>query len=66
MDVEELGSAPVEADGLALVDIALEVVVGDALLCAGLVETFNNRELALGWDRYIREGGLRTGSSCRP
>lgn len=39
MDVEELGGAPVEADGLALVDVALEVVVGDALLGAGLVET---------------------------
>lgn len=39
MDVEELGGAPVEADGLALVDLALEVVVGDALLRAGLVKT---------------------------
>jgi hypothetical protein len=41
VNVEELGRAPVEADGLPLVDLALEVVVGDALLGAGLVETAN-------------------------
>ena len=52
VDVEEFGGAPVEADGLALVDLALEVVVGDALLCAGLVETIEDRGLALVWDRY--------------
>ena len=39
MDVEELCGAPVEADALALVDLALAVVGGDALLLAGLCET---------------------------
>lgn len=39
VDVEELGSAAVEADALALVQIALAVVVGHALLGAGLGET---------------------------
>ena len=32
--VEELGGASVEADALALVELALAVVVGNALLCA--------------------------------
>lgn len=31
---EELGGAPVEADGLALIELALAVVLGDALLGA--------------------------------
>lgn len=36
--VEELGGAAVDADGLALVKLALAVVGGDALLLAGLLE----------------------------
>lgn len=37
--VEELCGAAVEADGLALVELALAVVVGDALLLARVLET---------------------------
>lgn len=37
--VEELGGAAVEADGLALVELALAVVGGDALLLARFLET---------------------------
>jgi hypothetical protein len=37
--VKELGCATVEADGLALVELTLSVVVGDALLLARLLET---------------------------
>lgn len=37
--VEELGCATVEADRLALVELALAVVVGNALLLARLLET---------------------------
>lgn len=39
VDVEELADAAVEADGLALVQVAFAVVVGDAFLGAGLGET---------------------------
>ena len=39
MDVEELGGAPVETHTLALVEVTFAVVVGDALLGAGTVET---------------------------
>lgn len=38
VNVEELGGAPVEADALALVELALAVVIGHALLGAGLGE----------------------------
>ena len=38
VDVEELGSAPVETHALALVELALVVVVGNALLLAHLRE----------------------------
>lgn len=37
--VEELGGATVEADGLALVELALAVVGRDALLLARLLQT---------------------------
>lgn len=37
--VEELCGATVEADGLALVELALAVVVGDTLLLARVLET---------------------------
>lgn len=37
--VEELGGAAVEADGLALVELAFAVVGGDALGLAGLLES---------------------------
>lgn len=37
--VEELCGAPVEADGLALVELAFAVVGGDALLLAGILQT---------------------------
>jgi hypothetical protein len=37
--IEELGRAAVEADGLALVELALAVVGGNALLLAGGLET---------------------------
>lgn len=47
MDVEELCGAPVEADTLALVDLALAVVGGDALLLACLCETICARVLAV-------------------
>lgn len=43
MDVEELGRAPIETDALALVDLALAVVVGDALLLAGLCKAVETR-----------------------
>lgn len=36
VDVEELGHAAVEADGLALVEVAFAVIGGDTLLGAGL------------------------------
>lgn len=36
VDVEELGHAAVEADRLALVEVAFAVVGGDTLLSAGL------------------------------
>jgi hypothetical protein len=39
VDVEELGDTAVEADGLALVEVALTVVGGNALAGAGLGET---------------------------
>lgn len=39
MDVEEFGSASVEADTLALVEVALAVVVGHALLGADSCKT---------------------------
>jgi len=39
VDLEELADATVEADGLALVKVALAVAVGDALLGASLDET---------------------------
>lgn len=39
VDVEELADAAVEADGLALVQLAFAVVVGDTFLCAGFGET---------------------------
>lgn len=42
VDVEELADAAVEADGLALVQLAFAVVVGDAFLGAGLGETGDN------------------------
>lgn len=38
VDVEELGDAAVQADGLALVQVTLTVVGGDTLLGAGLGE----------------------------
>jgi hypothetical protein len=38
VDIEELGDTAVQADGLALVQIALAVVGGDTLLGAGLGE----------------------------
>ncbi len=39
--VEELGGAAVEADGLALVELALAVVGGDALFLARLLQTIH-------------------------
>lgn len=39
MHVEEFGGAPVQAHTLALVELALAVVVGDALALAHLVES---------------------------
>lgn len=39
MHIEELCRAPVETDALALIDFALAVFGGDALLLAGLCET---------------------------
>lgn len=38
MDVKELGGAAVEANALALVELALAVVGGDALCLADLVQ----------------------------
>lgn len=38
VDIEELGNAAVEADGLALVEVTLTVVDGDTLLGAGLAQ----------------------------
>lgn len=38
VDIEELGDTAVEADGLALVEVTLAVVDGDALAGAGLSE----------------------------
>lgn len=38
VDIEELGNAAVEADGLALVQVTLAVVDGDTLLGAGLAQ----------------------------
>ena len=45
--VEELGGTPVEADRLALVELALAVVVGDALLLARLLQ-------AIAWVSTVR------------
>lgn len=52
MDVEELGRASIETDALALVDLALAVVGGDALLLAGLCEAVHHvgHELHLSLD----------------
>lgn len=56
MDVEELGRAPVETDALALIDFALAVVGGDALLLAGLCEAGQRSRASLG-AKVSREGG---------
>lgn len=47
VDVEELGHAAVEADGLALVDLALAIVLGHALLGADLGEARTGSLLVL-------------------
>lgn len=43
--VEELGSASVEADTLALVQVAFAVIIGDALLCADFRETVQSQSV---------------------
>ena len=43
LDVEELGCAAVDAHALALVDLALAVISGNALLHAGLLESLGAR-----------------------
>jgi D-aminopeptidase len=43
VDVEELGDTAVQADRLALVQVALAVVGGDALLSAGLGEAVDGK-----------------------
>lgn len=43
VDVEELGDTAVQADRLALVQVALAVVGGDALLGAGLGEAVDGK-----------------------
>lgn len=45
--VEELGGAPVQAHGFALVELPLAVVGGDALLLARLLEAAHDATLAL-------------------
>jgi hypothetical protein len=49
VDVEELGDTAVQADRLALVQVALAVVGGDALLGAGLGEAVERRWVRRGW-----------------
>lgn len=39
MDVEEFGSAPVEADALALIELGFSVFIGNTLLRARLGES---------------------------
>lgn len=62
--VEELGCATVEADGLALVELALAVVVGNALLLARLLETVvgvgHHAHLALDGSNLLLRGRLRS------
>jgi hypothetical protein len=47
VDIEELGDAAVQADGLALVEVAFAVIGGDTLLCAGLGQAARRGELAI-------------------
>ena len=66
VDVEELADAAVETNGLALVQLAFAVVVGDTFLGAGLGETGNislanqKSEKMRIWNRGV-EGGSATG-----
>lgn len=62
--VEELGGASVEADGLALVELALAVVGGDALGLARLLQPVvsisHHAHLALDGSNLLLRGRLRT------
>lgn len=63
MDIEELGGAAVQANTLALVELALAIVGGDALLLADLVQTEwpMGRALAQVEVRGVYIGRERTG-----
>jgi hypothetical protein len=62
--VEELGCATVEANGLALVELALAVVAGDTLLLARLLETVvgvgHHAHLTLNGSNLLLRGRLRS------
>lgn len=53
VDVEELGHAAVEADGLALVEVAFAVIGGDTLLGARLSQAMIRDGSKLEWVRII-------------
>lgn len=65
--VEELCGAAVEADGLALVELALAVVGGDALFLASLLQAVvgisHHAHLALDGSNLLLRGGLGTTDS---
>lgn len=66
--VEELGCATVEADGLALVELALAVVGGDALLLARLLKTRDARISPgiISFRFCVEASKLLTGCRCQP